>query len=50
MKKSILLLTITLLLFSCKHELERPSWNNTMIVPLVQTKMNIENMLAAFLN
>ena len=46
MKKSILLLTITLLLFSCKHELERPSWNNTMIVPLVQTKMNIENMLA----
>ena len=45
MKKITLIFYVILFLFSCKHELERPTWDNTMIVPLVQTKMNINNML-----
>ena len=45
MKKITLIFYVILLLFSCKHELERPTWDNTMIVPLVQTKMNVNNML-----
>ena len=45
--KNILLLSLaTLLFFACKHELERPTWDVDMIVPLVHTKMNINDMLS----
>ena len=46
MKKPLLILLVTILLFACKHELERPTWDVEMIVPLVHTKMTIKNMLS----
>jgi hypothetical protein len=46
MNKIILLTLCTLLFFSCKHELESPTWDVDMIVPLVHSQMNIDNMLA----
>ena len=46
MMKNILLISLTiLLLFACKHELERPTWDVDMIVPLVHSQMNINDML-----
>ena len=45
--KNILLLSLaTLLFFACKHELERPTWDVDMIIPLAHTKMNINDMLS----
>ena len=46
MKNPILIVLAILLLFSCKHELERPSWDIEMIAPLANTKMTINNMLS----
>ena len=46
MNKIILFTLCTLLLFSCKHELESPTWDVDMIVPLVHSQMNIDNMLS----
>jgi hypothetical protein len=46
MNKIILLTLCTLLFFSCKHELESPTWDVDMIVPLVHSQMNIDNMLS----
>ena len=40
----IIILSITLL-FSCKHDLERPIWDVDMITPLVHTKMNITQLI-----
>ncbi|MAU37375.1 MAG: hypothetical protein CMD14_08430 [Flavobacteriales bacterium] len=45
MKKTILLILISLIIISCKHELEQPNWNVDMIIPLVHTKMSINNVL-----
>ena len=47
MMKNILLISLTtFLLFACKHELERPTWDVDMIVPLVHSEMNINDMLS----
>jgi hypothetical protein len=46
MNKIILFTLCTLLFFSCKHELESPTWDVDMIVPLVHSQMNIDNMLS----
>ena len=47
MKNILLILgTTLLLLFSCKHELERPTWDVDMIAPLAHSQMNIDNMLS----
>lgn len=46
MKKPLFILLVTILLFGCKHELERPTWDVEMIVPLVHTKMTINNLLS----
>jgi hypothetical protein len=44
--KNILLISLTtLLLFSCKHDIEQPTWDVEMITPLAHTKMNINDML-----
>ena len=45
MKNTILLILISLIIISCKHELEQPNWNVDMIIPLVHTKMSINNVL-----
>ena len=45
--KNILLLSLaTLMLFACKHELERPTWEVDVIVPLAHSQMNIDNILS----
>jgi hypothetical protein len=45
--KNILLISLTtLLIFACKHELERPTWDVDMIVPLVHSQMNINDMFS----
>ena len=46
MKNILLILLTILLLFACKHELERPTWDVDMIVPLVHSQMNINDMLS----
>ena len=46
MKNIFLISFTTLLLFACKHELERPTWDVDMIVPLVHSQMNINDMLS----
>ena len=47
MMKNILLISLTiLLLFACKHELERPTWDVDIIVPFVHSQMNINDMLS----
>jgi hypothetical protein len=46
MMKKILFITLTILLISaCKHELEKPAWDIDVIVPIVHTKMTINNIL-----
>ena len=44
MKNIFLISLITLLLFACKHELERPTWEVDILVPLVHSEMNINDM------
>jgi len=46
MNKIILLTFCALLLFACKHELEKPTWDVDMIAPLTHTEMNINDMLS----
>ena len=46
MKNILLILLTTFLLFACKHELERPTWDVDMIVPFVHSQMNINDMLS----
>ena len=46
MKNILLISLIILLLFACKHELERPTWDVDMIVPLAHSQMNINDMLS----
>ena len=45
MKKYLFALVCCLLFYACKHELERPTWDVDMIVPIVHTKMNINQMI-----
>ena len=45
--KKILLITLTsFMLFSCKHELEKPTWDLDLITPIVHANMNINNLLS----
>jgi len=46
MNKITLLTLCALLFFACKHELEKPTWDVDMIIPLVHSQMNIDNMLS----
>ena len=46
MKKILLVSLTTLLLLACKHELEKPTWDVDMIVPLAHFQMNINDMLS----
>jgi len=45
MKKLLYIIICSTLLYSCKHELESPTWETEMIVPIAHTKMNISNMI-----
>ena len=46
MKKILLVSLTTLLLLACKHELEKPTWDVDMIVPLAHFQMNINDLLS----
>jgi len=46
MKKILFITLTTLLLFACKHELEKPTWDVDVIVPIAHTNMTINNLLA----
>ena len=46
MKRIFFFISVTLLLNSCKHELENPTWDIEMVVPIVHTKMNINNIIS----
>ena len=50
MKKLFIILFTSLLLYGCKHELERPSWDIEMVFPLIHTKMNLENITYRYSN
>ena len=45
MKKILLAFIIIFFFSTCKHELEKPTWNVDMIVPLVQSEMSINDIL-----
>ena len=45
MNKILLIVGTILLLFACKHELEQPTWDVDMIVPITYTSLNINNII-----
>jgi len=45
MKRPLLFLLVTLLLFACKHELEHPTWDVEMIIPVAYTSMTINDIV-----
>ena len=45
MRKLLYILICTILLYSCKHKLESPTWEIDMIVPIAHTEMNISDMI-----
>jgi hypothetical protein len=45
MNKTLLIAGTILLLFACKHELEKPTWNVDMIAPIAYTSLNISNII-----
>ena len=45
MKKFFYLSILTILLLSCKHDLENPSWEVDMIVPIAHAELNIYNLI-----
>lgn len=36
---------IFLFIFGCRHELERPSWNTDIIIPIASSNLNITNII-----
>ena len=46
MKNIILVSLVSILLFACKHELERPNWDLDIIIPLAYSQMSINDMLS----
>ena len=38
MRKLLYVVICTILLYSCKHELESPTWETEMIVPIAELK------------
>ena len=45
MRKLLYIVICTILLYSCKHELESPTWEIDMIVPIAHAEMNISDMI-----
>lgn len=46
MRNILFIILATVLLFSCKHELERPGWDVEMLLPIAHTKLNINNIIS----
>ena len=45
MKKMLLIAATTLLFFACKHELEKPTWDVDVLVPIAHTNLSINNII-----
>ena len=45
MKKTLLILLTITLIFSCKHELEKPTWDIDLLAPLLHSQMGINDIL-----
>ena len=45
MKKILFITLTTLLFFACKHDLEKPTWDVDVIVPIAHSNMTINNLL-----
>ena len=45
MKKLLLFTLTSIVLFACKHELEKPTWDVDMIVPIAHSEMDINNII-----
>ena len=45
MRKLLYIIICSTLLYSCKHELEAPTWETEMIVPITHAEMNIADMI-----
>ena len=46
MKRILFITCTTLILFSCKHEIEQPTWDVDMLLPIAHTKLNISNIIS----
>ena len=46
MKNKIFFFICIFLFFACKHELERPTWDVDLLVPLIHSQMSINDMLS----
>ena len=46
MKKIIYIFLGISALFSCKHELELPSWNIDLVIPVVHSRLSINNLIS----
>ena len=45
MKKILFITLTTLLFFACKHDLEKPTWDVDVIIPIAHANMTINNLL-----
>ena len=45
MKKILFIFFISLIAVSCKHEIEKPTWDVDMITPIAYTNLNIDNII-----
>ncbi|MBT6808432.1 MAG: hypothetical protein HOA52_02965, partial [Flavobacteriales bacterium] len=45
MNKTIYFILFTILFLSCKHELENPTWEVDMIVPIAHGELSINNII-----
>jgi len=45
MHKKIIFFLLISVLFSCKHELERPSWDVNLITPIANTEVSIDQIV-----
>ena len=45
MKKTVYITLISIFIFSCKHEFEKPTWEVDMITPIAHSEMSISDLI-----
>ena len=46
MKKYIISLIFTIILYGCKHELEKPNWDVDLILPLINSELTVYELIS----